>query len=381
MSTGVRRLHGDGSRQEPVKEFIFEVGRQGQERQGRARRDARRRRGHGQRQLRRQGILVTKVKKRRMGGGGKSSAEGHRLFTRQLATMMKAGVPLLQAFDIVGGASPTRAVTKLLNDIRTDVETGTSLSQAFRKHPMHFDALFCNLVEAPASRRHPGQPARPPGDLQGKDLAIKQQDQVGAVLPDRGAGRGLRRGGGHHDLRDPGVQGGVHQLRRRPAGADADGDGHVGLLRRLLVPSSALIGGGIYFFFRPGSASEGCRSHGPPAAAHAVFGDLIRKATIARWTRTLSTMFAAGVPLVEALDSVGGASGNYVYAEATEQIQRTSPPAPASPVAMQNTNVFPNMVLQMASIGEESGSLDRCWARRPTFYEREVDEMVKACPA
>jgi type IV pilus assembly protein PilC len=327
--------------------------------------------------LRRQGILVTKVKKRRTSGGKSIKQKDIAIFTRQLATMMKAGVPLLQSFDIVARGSTNPRMTKLLNDIRSDVETGTSLSSAFRKHPMHFDALYCNLVEA-------GEAG---GILERCSTAWRStrkrrwpssQDQVGADVPDRGAGGGLRGGDGDHDLRDPGLQGGVQVLRRRPAGAHAVGDRHVRVLRRLVVGDLRLIGGGGYFFMQSWKRSEKMQiAMDRLLLKIPVFGDLINKSVIARWTRTLSTMFAAGVPLVEALDSVGGASGNAVYAEATEQIQKDVSTGSALTTSMQATGVFPNMVLQMASIGEESGSLDHMLGKAAEFYEDEVDEMVK----
>ena len=160
--------------------------------------------------LRRQGVSPTKVKKRRMRSGKKIKPKDIAIFTRQLATMMKAGVPLLQAFDIVGRGNPNASVTKLLNDVRTDVETGTSLSAAFRKYPLYFDNLYCNLVEA-------GEAA---GILESlldrlaiymeKTEAHQVQDQVGADVPDLGGRGRVRRGRRDHDLRDPGLQGGVH---------------------------------------------------------------------------------------------------------------------------------------------------------------------------
>jgi type IV pilus assembly protein PilC len=124
------------------------MGRPRPQRQAGPRRDARRRREPGQAALRRQGVSPTKIKKRRMRSGQKIKPKDIAIFTRQLATMMKAGVPLLQSFDIVGRGNANASVTKLLNDIRTDVETGTSLSAAFRKYPLYFDSLYCNLVEA-----------------------------------------------------------------------------------------------------------------------------------------------------------------------------------------------------------------------------------------
>ena len=140
----------------------------------------------------------------------------------------------------------------------------------------------------------------------------------------------------------------------------------------------AAIGGGLYFFFQSWRRSEKMQKFMDRLLLRIpVFGNLIEKSVIARWTRTLSTMFAAGVPLVEALDSVGGASGNAVFAEATEKIQKDVSTGSALTTSMQTTNVFPTMVLQMASIGEESGSLDHMLGKAAEFYEDEVDEMVK----
>ena len=139
-----------------------------------------------------------------------------------------------------------------------------------------------------------------------------------------------------------------------------------------------LLFGGLYFFFESWKRSEKMQMAMDRILLRIpIFGDLINKSVLARWTRTLSTMFAAGVPLVEALDSVGGASGNAVYAQATEQIQRDVSTGSALTTAMTSTGVFPTMVLQMASIGEESGALDHMLAKAAEFYEDEVDEMVK----
>ena len=143
--------------------------------------------------LRRQGILVTKVKKRRTSGGKAIKQKDIAVFTRQLSTMMRAGVPLIQAFDIVARGSTNPRMTRLLIDIRSDVETGTSLSSAFRKHPLYFDALYCNLVEAGEAGGILESAARPPGDLPGKDDGDQEQDQVRDDLPGRGARGRVRR--------------------------------------------------------------------------------------------------------------------------------------------------------------------------------------------
>ena len=185
--------------------------------------------------LRRQGILITKVKKRRTSGGRAIKQKDIAIFTRQLATMMKAGVPLLQAFDIVARGSTNPRLTQLLNDIRGDVETGTSLSSAFRKHPLHFDALYCNLVEAGEAGGILEALLDRLAIYQEKTMAIKSKIKSALMYPIAVHRRRLRRADGDHDLRDPGVQGRVQLLRRRPAGADAVRDRDVGVLRHLLV--------------------------------------------------------------------------------------------------------------------------------------------------
>jgi hypothetical protein len=170
--------------------------------------------------LRRQGVQVIKVKRQRRGLGGSVTEKDITLFTRQLATMMKAGVPLLQSFDIVGKGHSNPAVAKLLMDIKSEVETGNSLTTAFRKYPLYFDA-----------GRYPRQPPGPPRDVQGEDPRHQGQDQVGAVLPDLDPGRGVRHHRGHHDFRDPGLQGSLLELRCRPPRSDAVRHGGFRLLR------------------------------------------------------------------------------------------------------------------------------------------------------
>jgi type IV pilus assembly protein PilC len=329
--------------------------------------------------LRRQGIMVQKVKKQKRRGGGRVGEKDISLFTRQLATMMKAGVPLLQAFDIVGKGSSNPAVTKLLFDIKTDVETGSALAAAFRKYPLYFDALFCNLVAA-------GEQA---GILETlldrlavykeKTLAIKSKIKSALFYPISIIAVAF-------------IITAVIMIFVIPAfkqvftsfGADlpaptlfvmAISDWFVSYWY-VIFP---VIGGGIYGFLEAWKRSLAVQIFMDRLMLKMpVFGDLIRKATIARWTRTLSTMFAAGVPLVEALDSVGGAAGNYVYYEATKKIQADVSTGSALTVSMQNQNVFPSMVLQMCLIGEETGALDSMLGKVADFYEAEVDDAVEA---
>lgn len=329
--------------------------------------------------LRRQGILVQKVKKRRLKTGGSVKGKDIAIFTRQLATMMKAGVPLLQSFDIVARGSTNPKVTKLLNDIRGDVETGTSLSSAFRKHPMHFDALYCNLVEAGEAAGILETLLDRLAMYQEKTLAIKQKIKSALTYPIAVMVVAF-------------VVVAVIMIFVIPAfkevftsfGADLPAPTlFVMAMSEIFVKYwwaiFLSIGGGIYFFLQTWKRSEPMQKRMDRMLLKMpIFGDLLFKSAVARWTRTLSTMFAAGVPLVEALDSVGGAAGNAVFAEATEQIQKDVSTGTSLTNAMMAANLFPNMVLQMSAIGEESGALDQMLGKAADFYEEEVDEAVKS---
>jgi len=328
--------------------------------------------------LRRQGILVSKVRKRRTSGGKAIKQKDIAIFTRQLATMMKAGVPLLQSFDIVARGSTNPRLTKLLTDIRNDVETGTSLSVAFRKHPMHFDALYCNLVEAGEAGGILEALLDRLAIYQEKTMAIKAKIKSALMYP-------------ISVLVVAFVVLTVIMIFVIPAFKQVFSSfgGELPAPTLAVIAMSEffvawwyvifpLLFGGIYFFFQSWKRSEKMQKFMDRLLLRVpVFGNLINKSIIARWTRTLSTMFAAGVPLVEALDSVGGASGNAVYAEATEKIQKDVSTGSALTTSMTATGVFPTMVLQMSAIGEESGSLDHMLAKAAEFYEEEVDEMVK----
>jgi type IV pilus assembly protein PilC len=329
--------------------------------------------------LRRQGILVNKVKKRRTSGGSAIKPKDIAVLTRQLATMMRAGVPLLQSFDIVARGSTNPRVTKLLNDIRGDIETGTSLSQSFRKHPMHFDALYCNLVEAGESAGILESLLDRLATYQEKTEAIKQKIRGALAYPISVLVVAM-------------IVVTIIMLKVVPAfkdvfqsfGADLPAPTLAVIAMSEFFTSYwwvmfGVIGGGGYMFMQTWKRSEKMQKTMDRLLLKIpVFGNLLYKSAVARWTRTLSTMFAAGVPLVDALDSVGGASGNAVFAEATEQIQRDVSTGTSLTVAMQTTNIFPVMVLQMASIGEESGSLDGMLAKSADIYEEEVDEIVKS---
>lgn len=369
-----------GSRaKQGIKEYIFEW--EGKDRNGKLVRGEMRAGGEAvvSASLRRQGILVSKVKKRRSGGGRAIKQKDISVFTRQLATMMRAGVPLLQAFDIVARGSTNPRLTKLLNEIRQDVETGTSLSVAFRKHPLYFDALYCNLVEAGESGGILEALLDRLAIYQEKTVALKQKIKSALTYPIAVLVAAF-------------VVTAIIMIFVVPTfrdvfksfGADLPAPTlFVIWLSEIFVSYwwliFASIGGGLYFFFQSWKRSVRMQKFMDRLLLKVpVFGDLIYKSVIARWTRTLATMFAAGVPLVEALDSVGGASGNAVFVEGTERIQRDVSTGASLTNSMQTTGLFPVMVLQMSSIGEESGSLDHMLGKAADFYEEEVDDAVKA---
>jgi type IV pilus assembly protein PilC len=328
--------------------------------------------------LRRQGIIVLKVTKKRMKGGGKVNDKDITLFTRQLATMMRSGVPLLQAFDIVAKGTDNPAVAKLFTEIKQDVETGTSLSNAFRKYPLYFDDLFCNLVGA-------GEAAGILDDLLDRLATYKEKMQ--AIISKIKSAL-------FYPISILGVAAivvAIIMIFVIPAfksvfssfGADLPAPTLIVMAMSDFtvtywyivfgVPSIA-----IYFFMQSWKRSQKVQFFMDRLLLKVpIFGPVVRKATIARWLRTLSTMFAAGVPLVEALDSVGGASGNIVYLLATKKIQSEVSTGTSLTTAMGNANVFPNMVIQMASIGEESGSLDAMLGKSADIYEGEVDDAVE----
>ncbi|MGE5467681.1 MAG: type II secretion system F family protein [Ignavibacteria bacterium] len=329
--------------------------------------------------LRRQGILPVKIKKQAFKKGGQITEKDITLFTRQLATMMKSGVPLLQSFDIVGKGHSNPAVAKLLMDIKADVETGSALNQAFRKYPLYFDALFCNLVSA-------GEQA---GILESlldrlavykeKTLALKAKIKGALFYPIA-------------VLVVAFIVTAVIMIFVVPQfkevfksfGADLPAPTLMVIaMSEFFVAYWHIIfggiGGAIYGFFYTWKRSVPMQiAMDKLMLKLPVFGDLMKKAAVARWTRTLSTMFAAGVPLVEALESVAGAAGNYVYKVATQQVQGEVSTGNSLTVSMQNTAVFPSMVIQMVSIGEESGALDSMLSKVADFYEQEVDDAVES---
>ncbi len=329
--------------------------------------------------LRRQGILVTKISKQTFRKGGKVTEKDVALFTRQLATMMKSGVPLLQTFDIVGRGHDNPAVGKLLLDIKTDVETGSSLSQTFRKFPLHFDQLYCNLVAAGEQAGILEALLDRLASYKEKMLAIKSKIKSALFYPVA-------------IIIVAFIITAVIMIFVIPAFKEVFTSFGADLPAPTLIVMAisdyfvaywwAIFGGifgGIFAFFYAWKRSEAMQFTMDRLLLRVpVFGPLVRKSVMARWTRTLSTMFAAGVPLVESLDSVGGAAGNYVYKVATKQIQGDVSTGTSLTTAMQATQLFPNMVVQMVAIGEESGALDSMLGKVADFYEAEVDDAVEA---
>ncbi len=330
--------------------------------------------------LRRQGINPLKVGRRRgtlFQFKKKIKPKDIALFTRQLSTMLISGIPIAQAFDIVGKGHENPSVQQLVNSIKQDVESGTSLTQALGKYPLYFDALYCNLVAA-------GEQAGILDDILDKLATYKEKIEaikgkiksalfyptavvvvafvITAVL----------------------LVFVIPQFESLFKGFGAD----LPALTKMVIALSrgfqdwwwAIVGSivgtvvGIAYAYKRSPAMQ----HGLDRTLlrAPIIGEIVKKATIARFARTLATMFAAGVPLVEALDSVAGAAGNRVYYEGTVAIKNDVSTGMQLQAAMNATGLFPNMVIQMVSIGEESGELDSMLSKVADFYEREVDDAV-----
>ncbi|SCK16717.1 type II secretion system F family protein [Vogesella sp. LIG4] len=328
-------------------------------------------------QLRRQGLNVTRVTKRKVKFGQKVTEKDVALFTRQLSSMMKAGVPLLQAFDIAAKGHSNALFTRILLDVRAEVEAGSSLADAFRKYPLYFDGLFCNLVAAGETGGVLDALLEKLATYKEKVLAIKGKIKSALVYPGAIIATAF-------------IITAVILIYVIPAfkelfssfGADLPTPTLIVIklsdffIAYWWIIVGVLVGGitSITYTYKRSAKMQDTLDR--LILKVPVIGDVVRKATIARWCRTLSTMFTAGVPLVEALDSVGGAAGNKVYADATKVIQTEVTTGSTLNASMQRSNLFPNMVLQMTAIGEESGALDDMLDKVADFYEEEVDNAV-----
>jgi type IV pilus assembly protein PilC len=328
--------------------------------------------------LRRQGINVVKIKKQRSTGKAITSKD-ITLFTRQLAVMMKSGVPLLQAFDIVGKGHSNPTVGRLLMDIKTDVETGSSLQQAFSKFPLYFNPLYCNLIGAGEAAGILDALLERLATYMEKSENLKSKIKSALTYP-------------ISIIVIAFVITAVIMIFVVPAFKEMFEDFGADLPAPTLILMNISntfvtywylifggVGGGVYSFLYFWKRSKKMQDFMDRLMLQMpIFGELMRKAAIARWTRTLATMFAAGVNLVEALDSVAGAAGNVVYYDATKKVQRDVSSGSGLTVSMQETELFPSMVLQMVAIGEEAGSLDAMLSKVADFYEAEVDDAVAA---
>ena len=327
--------------------------------------------------LRKQGLTQISIKKKPALRQRSIAEKDIAIFARQLATMLKAGVPLLQAFDIVARGHNNPAVSRLLWDVRAQVETGSSLSQSLRRYPAHFDALFCNLIAAGEQAGILDEVLSRLATYKEKTLAIKGKIRAALFYPAA-------------ILIVAFIVTAAIMIWVVPAFKNV----FESFGAELPLPTQAVIWLSDrfvqYWYLIIGSISLGSmmfvRTWKRSAAMQArtdrlmlrlpLLGEIVRKAIIARWTRTLSTMFSAGVPLVESLESVGGASGNVVYVEATRRISTSVKSGTSLTMAMQNTQIFPPMVTQMVAIGEESGALDQMLHKVAEFYEDEVDVAV-----
>src|SRR5580692_6589057 len=329
-------------------------------------------------ELRRQGVAPSRIRRQRQGRrGGKVNPGDISVFSRQLATMLAAGIPLVQAFEIVGNGHDKPAMQKLILDIKADVEGGTSLHEALGKHPLHFDDLFVNLVEA-------GEQAGALESLLDKIATYKEKTEAlkkkikkalfypAAVLVVAVIVSVIL------------LIFVIPQFESLFKGFGAD----LPAFTQMVVNMSkfmqhqgwivaVVVGGSVWSFLYFHKRSRNMRRFLDRAMLKfPIIGPILVKSAIARFARTLSTMFAAGVPLVEAMASVAGATGNIVYEEATMRMKDEVATGQRLQRAMENTGIFPNMVVQMIAVGEESGSLDTMSAKVAEFYEAEVDNAV-----
>ena len=327
--------------------------------------------------LQRRGIRPLRISKVKTARKRRITQEDITVFTRQLATMMKAGLPLMQAFEIVARGHSNPSMTEMLMQVRSDVEQGSALGKSFSKYPKYFDRFYCNLVSAGESGGVLESLLDKLAVYKEKTQAIKKKVKTALtypiaiivvavalifimmmfVLP------AFKEVYANMGAELPGLT----QLVMNLSDLFVD----YGWIMIILLIVSAF---GLYKLHEKSPTFQ--KRIDALILRLPVFGAIVRKATIARWARTTSTLFAAGVPLVEVLDSVAGASGNILYEEATQDIRAKVTQGLSLTSSMQSTDMFPNMVIQMAAIGEESGSLDDMLNKAAEFYEDEVDNSV-----
>ena len=330
--------------------------------------------------LRRQGVVPTRIRKQSKGlfaGGGKITTGDIALFSRQLATMLAAGIPLVQAFEIVGNGHENAAMQKLILDVKADVEGGSALAEALAKHPLYFDDLFVNLVEAGEQAGALESLLEKVATYKEKTEAIKKKIKKALTYPAAVLAVAF-------------IVTTILLIFVIPSFEDLfKGFGaDLPTFTRMVIDLSAfvrtqgvylamLIGGAVGTFLYFKKRSRKFRHFLDRLMLKMpVVGPILQKASIARYARTLSTMFAAGVPLVEAMESVAGATGNIVYEEGVLTMRDEVATGQRLQQAMENTGLFPNMVIQMIAVGEESGSLDEMSAKVADFFEADVDDAV-----
>ncbi|MFS8608891.1 MAG: type II secretion system F family protein, partial [Gammaproteobacteria bacterium] len=330
-------------------------------------------------ELRRQGVVPTRIRKQTnlFKPRARVTPADIAIFSRQLATMMEAGIPIVQAFDIVGTGHENPAMQKLILTIKADVEGGTSLAQALAKHPLHFDELYINLVEAGEQAGALETLLDKIATYKEKTEAIKAKIKKALFYPAAVVIAGIV-------VTAVLLIYVIPQFESLFQGFGADLPAFTRLVINLsqFVQSKGwlilLVGGAaVYGFIHAKKRYRSVQHFVDRAMLHIpIIGPILKKAAIARYARTLATTFAAGVPLVEALDSVAGATGNIVYETGVRRIRDEVATGQRLQRAMEATDLFPNMVNQMIAVGEESGSLDTMAAKVADFYEAEVDNAV-----
>jgi len=334
-------------------------------------------------ELRKQGVITKKIGKKRKSLFDKSSKKIKQadvtVFSRQLATMIEAGIPLVQAFDIVAKGQSNQRMKDLIELIKKDVESGLTLAEALAKHPAFFNDLFCNLVDAGEKSGSLEIMLDKVATYKEKIETIKKKIKKALTYPMAVMVIAFLVTAGLLIFVVP-------QFETLFEGFGAD----LPALTRGVITMSEFFQAYWYIVFGGfGAAIYGfiyAKNHSAKFAHTVdrvmlklpVVGNILEKAAIARFSRTLSITFAAGLPLVEALKSVAGATGNILYSEATDQIREEVSNGQQMQVAMENTKLFPNMVVQMIAIGEESGALEKMLSKVADFYEEEVDNAVDA---
>jgi type IV pilus assembly protein PilC len=331
--------------------------------------------------LRRQGIAATRIRKERQlfKSDGKVNAEDIAIFSRQLATMLTAGIPMVQAFEIIGVGHDKPAMQKLVLSIKQDIETGNALHVALGKHPLYFDDLYTNLVEAGEHAGALETVLEKIATYKEKTEALKKKIKKALFYPAAVLAVAVI-------VTVILLIFVIPQFESLFKGFGADLPAFTQMvinMSRWMQKSGwmlgIVVGGAIFAFGYFYKRSRPMRQFLDRMSLQIpVIGPILKKAAIARFARTLATMFGAGVPLVEAMKSVAGATGNIVYQDAVMRMRDEISTGMRMQRAMENTGLFPNMVVQMIAVGEESGSLDEMAGKVADFYEADVDAAVDA---